>query len=71
MNDPAYGGSLDDGECDLSMSFLLGLDDDQISCGIALAWLYGFPPVKLDPAMVFHSSYHTPQARSTLHRWPV
>ena len=43
VNDPAYGGSLDDGECDISMAFLLGLSAGPIACGLALAWLYGFP----------------------------
>ena len=42
VNDPAYGSS-SDGECDISMAFLLGLSAGPTACGLALAWLYGFP----------------------------
>ena len=63
VNDPAYGGSLDDGECDCPCL------SHQISCGIALAWLYGFPLSQASPAMVFHSSYHTPQGQ--IHSTPM
>ena len=53
------------------MSFLLGLDDDQISWCIALAWLYGFPlsQARSSNGVPFVLPYSSGQIHST--RWPV
>ncbi|MCH1592095.1 MAG: hypothetical protein L7R66_03780, partial [Candidatus Thalassarchaeaceae archaeon] len=44
VNDPAFGGSFDDGECDLSLfNLFFQIAFQPIACGIELAWLFGWP----------------------------
>ena len=44
VNDPAFGGSLNDGECDLSLFYMFfQIAFRPIACGVELAWLFGWP----------------------------
>ena len=44
VNDPSFGGSLNDGECDLSLFYMyFQIGFQPIACGVELAWLYGWP----------------------------
>mgnify|MGYP001214008221 FL=1 len=44
VNDPGFGGTLDDGECDLSLYYMyFQIGFQPVACGIQLAWLYGWP----------------------------
>ncbi|MFL2963067.1 MAG: hypothetical protein ACJZ46_02360 [Candidatus Thalassarchaeaceae archaeon] len=45
INNPQFGGSFDDSECDIALTFALnpGLANGPIACGLPLAWGFGFP----------------------------
>ena len=43
VNDPAFGGSLDDSECGISLAFAVGQASGPIACGLSYAWMYGYP----------------------------
>ena len=47
VNDPAFGGSLNDGECDLSLFYMFfQIAFQPIACGVELAWLFGWPVLR-------------------------
>ena len=45
VNNPQFGGSTDDGECDISLANFLvfGGPATEIVCGLRLSWLYAWP----------------------------